>query len=292
VIHTVKEIYEQSIQVVEDFYKKVGAGENPNPSPVFLQADQLLRAVETSGASLLELTRQAYENNLYRHVVNVTIVSLTLGCALKLKADKLSVLAKAGLLFDLGMMKIQGGDMSHIRQHPETSAKILEGLPDIPPDAIQVALQHHERRDGSGYPKGLKAEETHPMARIVALADTFCNLTHVAPGQRILSLNESMRELLKGKSLFDDKCLRALLENVTFYPKGTWVKLSTGDTGKVVAENLGMPLRPIIKIYCDQDDERIYSEQFVDLKSATGIFINQVLLEEKLKQKGIDLSWS
>lgn len=290
------EIYEETIKTTEFFYRQIENGQAPVLQSFFIQTaplfEQLFTGTETSKASsLLALSLQSPEQNLYRHVINVTILSLTLGKGLKLKPEKLSLLFKAGLLFDIGMTKISGSELTNIKQHTALGARILETLPGIPPEVISVALQHHERRDGSGFPKGLKDQEIHPMARIVGLADTFCNLAQVAPMQRRLSLHETVQEILQGKSLFDENCLRALLENVAFYPKDTWVKLSTGDIGKVVSENKGMPLRPVIKIYSEPDGERVYDEHCIDLKTATAIFIKQVLLEEQLREKGIDPQW-
>lgn len=287
------EIYEETIRVVQGFYEKVGAGETPDIQPLFLQSDKLLQAIETLSAPLLALSREPYEsNNLYRHTTNVAILSLTLGYALKLKPEKMIILARTSLLFDIGMMKMGGFEMAQIKEHPQIGAKILENFSGIPSDAIQATLQHHERRDGSGYPKGLKNEEIHSIAKIVGLADTFCNLAHVAPQQRKLSLHETMQELLQGKRLFDEKCLRALLENVNFYPKGTWVKLTTGEIGRVAGENPGMPLRPVVKIYCDSDGERLTEGPLVDLRRRSAVYIKAVLSEEKLIQKGIDPLWS
>lgn len=286
------EIFEQTIQKVEEFYQKSGEGQTPPLQPLKSQAEQFLETATSFSNPLLALSRKPYkEGGLYRHVVHVALHSLALGQTLKFKPEKLSTLCLAGLLFDIGMMKIKGHEMSQIKEHPKIGASMLEKYPELPPEVIRAALQHHERNDGSGYPNGLKEKEIEPMARIVGLADTFCNLSHVAPQQRSLSLHETMQELLHGKKLFDEKYLRALLENVTFYPKGTWLKLSTGEIGMVVRENLGAPLGPVVKIYCDADGERLEEERFVDLKT-TPITIKEVLPEEKLKQKGIDTQWS
>lgn len=288
------EIYDRAIQVTENLYKQIWSGSPPDLTDFLAQTSRLLIEIETNRAPLLELVLRPFKKNLCHHAVNVAILSLVLGKALKLKPEKLSPLALSGLLFDIGMIKVTGSEMADIKKHPELGAKALAGLPHISSDVIKVILQHHERRDGSGYPQGLKEKEIHPLAYVVGLADTFCTLSHVSPMQRNLSLHETMQELLQGKSLFDPKCLHALLENVTFYPKGTWVFLSTRETGKVVAENAGLPLRPVIKIFLNSDGEKIPEdeERLVDLRLAKPVFIKEVLLEEKLKEKGIDPQWS
>ena len=99
-------------------------------------------------------------------------------------AGELETLALAALLYDVGMLEVPSqilerpetlgeDDLGRIRCHPEAGATLLKGLQGLDPVVVQVALEHHERSDGSGYPRKAKEDQTHPFSRFVAVADCF-----------------------------------------------------------------------------------------------------------------------
>lgn len=280
-------IYEAFAAEVEDLYQQASAGTLKQWRPVASLAERLVQTVRREGAGLFELgCHPVSDKPLSHHIVHTAVLAVLLGQSLKLSAEKLLKLAQSSLVFDLGMMAMKGNALKDIQKHPEAGAKLLAGLPEVPEEVVRTVAEHHERDDGSGYPKGLKEEKIHLFGRIVGLADTFCNMIHVAPGQRRLSLYEAIRELLKARNLFDKKCLKLLFENISFYPKGTWVLLSTGERGVVIEENPGNALRPVVTIYPEEEEEAGELKRSVDLRQLPSIFVKRVLLEEDLAKKG------
>ncbi|RLB06239.1 MAG: hypothetical protein DRG50_05895, partial [Deltaproteobacteria bacterium] len=127
------------------------------------------------------------------------------------------ILVKPGKLSEL--------EMSLIRTHPQSGYDILKEI-DFPWPVAQITLQHHERMDGSGYPRGLKGEEIILGARILAVADVVDAMTHHRPYRPARSLEEAIQELRQGKGrLYDpqvvDACLEVLKEGEPLSPQNT-----------------------------------------------------------------------
>ncbi|MDD5538010.1 MAG: HD domain-containing phosphohydrolase [Candidatus Omnitrophota bacterium] len=98
---------------------------------------------------------------------------------------------------------LSGHEIAIIRKHPELGCFLLK---DTKPESIvaEVALQHHERMDGSGYPFGLCARDIHPVARIVAVADVIDAMTSLQVYRPALSMHDALRELMRNRgSLYD-----------------------------------------------------------------------------------------
>lgn len=124
----------------------------------------------------------------FQHSVNVAILSGIIGTWLKISDSDINTLILAGLMHDIGRMKIplnilkKPQDLTKeefdiMRQHPVYSYQILMDILELPKQVPLVALQHHERNDGSGYPYNLTGEKIDNFSKIVAVADTYDSLT-------------------------------------------------------------------------------------------------------------------
>ena len=127
---------------------------------------------------------KAHDDYTFSHSVNICIISTIMGKFLGLPYTRLKKLAVGALLHDLGKIYIEKRSSpktatSHRKkpgaytQHPRLGFDRLRIYPDLSILSAHVAYQHHEREDGSGYPRGLCSEEIHPFAKIVAVADSY-----------------------------------------------------------------------------------------------------------------------
>lgn len=125
---------------------------------------------------------------IYSHMVNVCIIAIKIGVKMGYNQLKIAELALGSLFHDLGMMKVPleiisriGGltaeEIRQIQTHSKTGYDILKQIPGFSAVSANVAYQHHERHDGSGYPKGVKGNDIHEFARITAVADVFDAMT-------------------------------------------------------------------------------------------------------------------
>ena len=141
-----------------------------------------------------------------------------------------------------------------------------------------VALQHHERYNGEGYPRGLKGERIHEFARIVAVADTYDAITSNRVYKKA-SLPHEAYEMLagSGNSVFDFKVVKSFLHNIAAYPAGTFVQLSTGELGAVVETFKGHSLRPRVRVLFAPDGEKMKISYEVNLNEQPELNIVKVV---------------
>jgi|GEM_PF-1172515 len=155
------------------------------------------------------------------HQSRVAEIAYLVGKEMGLDEDRLTTLRYAGLLHDIGKLiipieilnkpsKLTESEFNLIKQHPSFSYEILKDIEFEGPVA-EIVLQHHERLDGSGYPKGLKNGEILLEARIIACADVYEAMTSHRPYRPALSPKEALRELKeKAGILYDPEVVRIM----------------------------------------------------------------------------------
>ena len=150
-----------------------------------------------------------HDDYTYGHSVNVAVIATKMGLLMDYNQLKLADLAVGALFHDIGMTKIplellhKKGELSEkemevIRTHPEVGYTFLRQNQEVSTVSAHVALQHHERFDGSGYPKGSSGENIHEFARIVAVADVFDSLTTEKIYRRAKTIPEALI-IIEGK---------------------------------------------------------------------------------------------
>lgn len=197
---------------------------------------------------------------LLTNLLNVSILGTRVGIGLGYYGDELRRLALAGLVHDIGLFAMPAGLISKngrltpeertlIEQHPERGYEIIQACDPALHWLAQLTRQAHERWNGQGYPHGLKGREIQEMAQICGLVDVFDALVSERPYRTRLFPHEAMKELLVAeRDTFPREILKALVEQLSVYPLGTTVRLTTGDVGVVVKINSRYPLRPVVKV--------------------------------------------
>jgi putative nucleotidyltransferase with HDIG domain len=136
--------------------------------------------------SMLKVT--SYDYYTYTHCVDVAAYAIGFGVFLGLDEDQLNILGKAAMLHDIGKKNIpheiitKNGRLTYeefeiVKQHPVLSVKILKEIGEENTQLLEIIAQHHEKCNGTGYPRGLKANEIHDLAKIVSICDIFNALT-------------------------------------------------------------------------------------------------------------------
>lgn len=160
------------------------------------------------------------------HTVRVAEKAVALGKALQLPNDKLRVLARAGLLHDIGKLGIPDSillkpgpltaeEFRAMKEHPHLGLEILQRVGSLERE-IKVVKAHHERMDGAGYPDGVAGEELPIEARVVAVADVWDSLSSNRPYRKALPV-EQVQEILKQSagSHLDPQVVEACLKQIT-----------------------------------------------------------------------------
>jgi putative nucleotidyltransferase with HDIG domain len=194
----------------------------------------------------------------YAHSVHVCVYSVLIGQSLGLHGSDLRHLGVGALLHDVGKVlcadlcnrpdALGPEDWARIRQHPIDGFEMLRQHRDLHLFVAHVAYQHHERLDGSGYPRGLREGKILPFARIVAVADVYDAMTADRPHASAQAPQDAASALLEGAGrLFDREAVRAFLQRLAMYATGTPVLLADG-TVAVVARQGASPAEPVVRL--------------------------------------------
>lgn len=222
--------------------------------------DQILRNDEIL-VNIMDLKR--YDDYTYFHSTNVAVLSVIIGTELGLSEKELYELCLAGLLHDIGKMYVpeeilnKNGSLSdieweEIKKHPEFGYRITKDKFNIPTKAYVGIYQHHEKYDGSGYPKGLKGEEISLYGRILCIADIYDALVSDRPYRKGLSPSEAMEYIMAGGGYYyDSDLVQIFYKKVAPYPVGTVVELSDKRVAIVVSNKSNYCMRPTVKIIRD-----------------------------------------
>lgn len=237
-----------------------------------------------------------------QHSLNVCVLALLFGRHLGLEGDELHDLGFAALLHDVGKMRVpievlnkadalSDGEMALMQQHTRHGYDILRNTPGVPPEVAEVAYCHHERVDGSGYPRGLSAARISRHALIVAVVDVYDAVT----SDRVYHLGISPHEalnLMYGEThrSFPPDLLEAFIRCLGIFPIGSLIELSTGEVAVVMTVNRHERLHPVVSLLLDSDKQPYRQHRLLDLHAmhAAGqpVQITRIL---KSKAYGIDL---
>lgn len=236
--------------------------------------DQLRRA---DGAGQQLGTVYLSDGELYHHSINVTFFSLCLGVHLGLPDQDLIELGIGTLLHDVGKLRVPewilwkpseltSEEFDLIKLHTNYGYEILSKLDDVSERSARIALEHHERYDGSGYPMGLRRDEIHFFSRITGVADVYEALT----ANRVYRkgyLPHQAFELLLGSSgtQFDPKVIDAFVSTIAVYPVGMTVVLSSGERAVVVRSPKKHSQRPVVRIVQEANGQLPKTRREIDL---------------------------
>ena len=198
-------------------------------------------------------------NYLVNHSVRSTILAVVLGGHLKLPPHRLIELGVASVLHEIGMVRLPPqlymadrklSDQEHksITAHPILGYNILKDK-QFPLSICLAALEHHERMNGSGYPRALSGDKISLYARIIAVSCSYDAVTASRPYKEAREGYVGMVDILKndGKQ-YDDIVIKSLVYSLSVYPVGSYVLLTNSRIGQVIDVNPDNPRYPVVLI--------------------------------------------
>jgi HD-GYP domain-containing protein (c-di-GMP phosphodiesterase class II) len=247
--------------------------------------DEILSGKEVAGGLTQICSADIYT---YAHSVDVCILSLSVGVKLGYARPKLLRLGIGSLLHDLGKTKIPAeilnkpgeltpDEFNEMKKHPEYGHQIFQKTRGFSSQSASIILCHHERYDGTGYPRGLKGDKISEMSVICAVSDVYNAITTDRVYRDALPPHEAYEMVMaSGNLLFNFKVVKAFLKCVTPYPVGSMVRLSNNVTGCVCRLNQGIPYRPVVKV--------LDSEEEIDLQNERSIVITGLIHPEEISE--------
>ncbi|EOU3287208.1 HD-GYP domain-containing protein [Vibrio harveyi] len=235
--------------------------------------------------------------DIYFHSLNVAVIAMMIGRAKGYSAEQLKALSFAALFHDMGKIKIPTAilrkqvpltepESNYLKLHTKYGLDMANQIEDFPDSAKTVIAQHHELRDGSGYPEGLKGDEIDELAQVIIVANAFDNLCHTSIAAEQKIPYTALSHLYKNcKHLYKEENLNILIKFMGVFPPGTVVQLSNNMVGLVISVNASHSLFPNVLVY----DPAVPRTQapIIDLASKDIKIVNAIhpsKLPEKIKE--------
>ncbi len=228
----------------------------------------------------------AHDDYIFTHSFNVTLFSLALGIELKLSQKDLEILGMGAMLHDVGKMcipleiltkpaRLTPEEYEVMKTHSEKGYDLLRHIHTIPLVVAHCAYQHHEKLDGTGYPRGIKGKDIHFLGRLLAVADVYDAVTANRVYRKAMLPSEGMEILYAGAGThFEVAMIEAFRRAIAMYPTGMTVELSDGRRGIVARQNTGMTERPVIRILNENEKELAVDDVYeLDLKNHLSLTI-------------------
>jgi len=222
----------------------------------------------------------------YSHSVNVAVLSIVIGLAMKLDREKIQHMSMGALMHDLGKMfvpedilnkpaNLSDDEFAHMKDHVAFGYELVKDDLALSGITKQVIYGHHERLDGSGYPRGLQEKNISIYTRIVSICDMFDAMTTDRVYQRKMPVYKAI-DVMMGEAIerIDAVLLKTFIDNVAIYKPGETVLLEDGRKGIVVDVRKGFATRPIVRIIEDQLGQNPYE---IDLKYHLSVFIKETI---------------
>ncbi|MCI0668674.1 MAG: HD-GYP domain-containing protein [Methylococcaceae bacterium] len=215
--------------------------------------------------TLLLLTRiRNKDEYTSQHSLNVCILSIVLGRFLGIPVAKLEELGLCGLLHDMGKIKVPNEILNKegrltpeeyeiMKSHATLGRDILMTARDIPPSAVDVAYSHHEKLNGSGYPRGRNSESITPFTKIVSIVDTYDAITSDRVYQNGRSHLNALNILMKSSGThFPSSLVINFIACIGVYPPGSIVEFENGEVGIVFEVSAEAKSKPKVLLTLDR----------------------------------------
>ncbi len=270
--------YAYSTLALQDAFAAVRAGK-------LLEAERVKESVTGITESVLrnpdalQLFSRLEEKGEYTlgHALDVAVYMTTFGRFLEMEHDQVIMLGYLGLLQDIGKLRVPNGliekedrlsaeEFEQAKMHVQYSVELLEKTPNLPPNLPQLAMLHHERCDGSGYPNQLKGEQIGTIGSIAAIVDTFDALTMKRPYAEPVAPSAALSMLYKWRgAFFDSTLVEQFIRCIGVFPVGSVVELNSGEVGIVFAQNYQKRLQPRVMVIRDAKGNTLRPQKVLDL---------------------------
>ncbi len=269
---------ESAGDAMRSVFEQLRAGRHLDLKAMQRVLEPLVQSVLRNSEAMAALVRiKAKGDYLFNHSIANAVWAAVLGRQLGLEREPLRQLALGAAVVDVGMTRLEdalvekptpltSAERKAMEAHVPFGLEILRagGAPGA--EVLETLAGHHERFDGSGYPRGLEGYDIPLFARIVGIVDSYDAMITERPHARARSSFEAVQELADLKDVkFQGALVEQFMQAIGLFPTGAIVELNTGEVGVVVAQNRTRRLRPKVVVILDPDKRRHAKLAVVDL---------------------------
>jgi len=270
--------YELAMEELNTLFDDVRMGNSLDVQGARTTVTSLVDSVLRHPDALVLLTSLGNRNkDLVTHALSVCTLSLAFGRSLGFENETLINLGLGALLHDIGEIKLPDQMLANAVNASEEERALLEGhtmmgammlkeLEGLPDNVVAIVHVHHERSDGSGYPRKLTSSEIDIHTKIVSIVDTYDSVTRGVNGYEAVRVDEALRSIYAlRRDLFDELLVERFIQFVGIYPLGSVVELRTGQIGIVISTSPDARLFPKIMLVLDAHREPVEPPKMINL---------------------------
>lgn len=273
-----REVVAQATDLLEKLVQDIRLGQSFEVERVEEIVDDMVDSIVRNPQALMWVAKLREQDiTAYGHGLQVSVYLTSFGRHLGFPRGQLSHLAQVGLLLDIGKIRLprellqKQGRLSDVefesaKEHVHHGIEILKESPNFPAGVLSGIEQHHERMNGSGYPKGLVGEEIGIFGRMAGIVDCFAALTNHRPYAAAVSSYEALRSIAAwGGEYFHEPLVQQFVSSVGVFPVGSLIELNTGEVAIVVEHSKVRRLKPRVLIVTDPNKQPVSYPAMLDL---------------------------
>ncbi len=285
-----EKVYAEAFTTIKSVLTSVREGKALDIVTVKDTVNDIVHKVMNNESVFMQLTGiRDIDNYTFLHSVDVCIYSVITGKNMGLSKEELTELGVGAILHDVGKCKIPleillkpgklTDDEFHIMKlHSIYGHEIITNTDGLNKRVANIAIQHHEKWDGTGYPLGLSNYQIDKLSRIVTVADIYDALTADRVYKKRDLPHEAAEYILGNSSiLIDPEIAKVFIKNIAVYPEGSIVLLNTGEIGSVIESNKNMSIRPKVMVIARNDGPPILQPYEINLLNNPSVFIIDLL---------------
>lgn len=296
-------VHGEANKIIHNIMHDVRLGKQVQVEQVEPVVERMTKSILRNSGALLSLCRvKSKDDYTFLHSVSVCALLVAFCRATGQDAQTIHLAGIGGLLHDIGKVRIPDrllnkpgrfseDEFNVMKSHVVESKKILDATDGIGEISIQVAHEHHERHDGSGYARGLKGEAISKMGRMAAICDVYDAITSNRVYHQGMAPHEALRKIFEwSKFHFDPLLVQQFMRAIGIYPVGTMVMLESGRLGIVLEQAEDSLLRPLVKVFYDSKRLQYIEPKEIDLANPVGHGgADKIVGHETPEKWGIDL---
>ena len=278
-----RRLLDQANLIVSDLLRDARLGKPLEFEPLHALMPQLADSVLRNATALMVLSKmRSRDDYTFCHSVASGVLLMAFEFIRKGRYGGLEEFGLGGMIHDIGKMcvdeailnkpgKLTPEEFELMKRHVNHSADLLAGYPDLPVVAVDIALQHHERFDGTGYPYGLAGAAISEAGRAAAIIDVYDALTSERCYHKGITPPAALRKIYEwGQHHFDPEMVRAFIKCIGIYPVGTLVSLESGKLGVVIDQNDDDLTKPVVRAFFSSRRQCYIPPEIIDLSRSFG----------------------